>query len=161
MDAKKIILLGALTVYGLSALFACKEQSSTAKEEEGRTWRMENAAELKRLYPNGGEELAWLMRELTHKLEAYKTELSLNTDAEIPEVLAVMQEIHGAPSIRKEAGSTAFVGMTNALIYQFEKFQQAEGEERIKQYNLLIQNCEACHQAYCPGPIKRIEKLRL
>jgi hypothetical protein len=154
--------MGALTLYLGAALFSCQGSMETAKEipEETLSWRVANQDKLSRLYPNGGEELAWIMREVTHRLEAYKVELQEGKDAEVPDLINVLEEIHGAKSIRKEAGTPPFNGMTTALIQNYETLQKAGGEEVISSFNALIQNCENCHQAYCPGPLKRIQKLK-
>lgn len=35
-----------------------------------------------------------------------------------------------------------------------------KGEE-VLNFNGIVNSCIRCHQAFCPGPIKRIEKLRI
>jgi hypothetical protein len=160
---KNGILIAALILYVGSALFSCNRSDTGAKVEdtEEQSWRAANEGQLARLYPNGGEELAWIMREVTHKLEEYKIQLEEGEEVNAPELKSVLEQIHGAKSIRKEAGTPPFNGMTNALIQQYESLQNAEGGDVVNSFNLLIQNCEACHQAYCPGPLKRIQKLRI
>ena len=156
--------MGALTLYMGAALFSCQESmedSTSALPEDSLTWREANADRLARLYPNGGEELAWIMREVTHRLEAYKVELEAGNEVDAPDLMKVLEDIHGAKSIRKEAGSPPFKGMTIALITQYDALQKAGGEDVIGHFNALVQNCETCHKAYCPGPLKRIEKLKI
>lgn len=156
--------MGALTLYMGVALFSCQkaeEDSMASLPEDSLTWREANADRLARLYPNGGEELAWIMREVTHRLEAYKVELEAGNEADAPDLMKALEDIHGAKSIRKEAGTPPFKGMTTAMTQQYEALQKAGGGEAIEQFNALIQNCENCHQAYCPGPLKRIEKLKI
>ena len=40
-------------------------------------------------------------------------------------------------------------------------FEWQEKEEIQEQYNTMLQLCVACHQQNCPGPIKKIQKLRI
>ena len=158
------IIMGALALYLGAALFSCqqsKEDSTTDLRDEGVSWREANADKLARLYPNGGEELAWIMREVTHRLESYKVELEAGKEVEAPDLIDVLEDIHGATSIRKEAGTPPFEAMTTSLVQQYEALQKAGGREVIEHFNALVQNCEACHQAYCPGPLTRIGKLKI
>lgn len=44
---------------------------------------------------------------------------------------------------------------------QLKALTEAAGSDQEEIYNGLINSCVTCHKNYCPGPIKRIEKLHI
>jgi hypothetical protein len=142
----------ALPLFALVALFSCQ---SAPKEEAN--WREENADMLARLYPNESTELAWIMREVSHRLEGVKKSVE-NGQKSDEDLESVLKTIHGAESIRSEAGSEPFKAFTELTVEAFKNFKE---NQSIETYNLLIANCVACHTAYCPGPLKKINTLKV
>lgn len=43
--------------------------------------------------------------------------------------------------------------------YYLEKNAQLLEEQDQHSYNEMVESCVACHQSFCPGPIKTIQKL--
>ena len=50
-----------------------------------------------------------------------------------------------------------FVGVMKASFHAYKTLEGSEG--RIDAYNNVVTGCVACHQTYCPGPVKRLQKL--
>lgn len=48
----------------------------------------------------------------------------------------------------------------NAKAYQ-NAFAKVGQEPNAAHFNALVNQCVQCHQGHCPGPIKRIERLKL
>ena len=108
-------------------------------------------------YPNKDSELALLMREMYSDTELIRKavqEKKMPTDFK-----EKFEKIHSAiptDSTVREGDFKLFA--QNFLVSLDNVYEQ---ENQIQNYNLLINNCIACHQSVCPGPIKRIKKLKL
>ncbi len=55
----------------------------------------------------------------------------------------------------------AFEVNANDWMEKLKELTEASSSGQKDIYNGLIGSCVACHKNYCPGPIKRIEKLHL
>ena len=106
--------------------------------------------------PNPTSEMAQLMREMTLKLEDIKTAIENN------EVLNENQ-LDFALIHNQKATDSSFVKphikpMSESFAYAIEQFNK---EPNSSNYSTIINNCLSCHQLSCPGPVVRINQLKL
>ena len=101
-------------------------------------------------------ELAQLMRDLYKEMSQVKTSLDSNIT---PNKLSLdYKTIHTAVPTDADVRDDQFKGMSDALIMHLEKLEKAPS---IEVYQNTVDVCLQCHQSYCPGPIKKIKKLKL
>lgn len=108
-------------------------------------------------YPNDDSELALLMREMDRDMQSLKTAVVSQT--ELPQLLKKFKAIHAATPTDPEVITPQFTTLAQLLINNTEKVYTSK--QKKKAYNLLVNNCIACHQSYCPGPVVRIKKLKI
>tara|TARA_B100001758_G_scaffold221628_1_gene211095 strand:+ start:2448 stop:2864 length:417 start_codon:yes stop_codon:yes gene_type:complete len=106
--------------------------------------------------PNPTSEMAQLMRDMTLKLEGIKTAIENN------EVLDENQ-LDFALIHNQKATDSSFVKphikpMSESFAYAIEQFNK---DPNSSNYSTIINNCLSCHQLSCPGPVVRINKLKL
>lgn len=110
---------------------------------------------------NGVErtELALLMRKMHDEMEKVKDSLEQGyaVTARYTEAFTRIKEAHPTEPEKIDA---AYQGMADAFIQQYKQFENSEGDQ-VKAFNLMLDNCLACHQHKCPGPVKAIKKLRI
>ena len=106
--------------------------------------------------PNPTSEMAQLMRDMTLKLEEIKTAI------ENKEVLNDNQ-LDFALIHNQKATDSSFVKphikpMSESFAYAIEQFNKKPNSSN---YSTIINNCLSCHQLSCPGPVVRINQLKL
>jgi cytochrome c556 len=110
---------------------------------------------------NGVErtELALLMRKMHDDMVKVKDSLEQGYEvtARYTEAFARIKEAHPTEPEKIDA---AYQGMADAFIQQYRQFQQSS-DDQVTAFNIMLDNCLACHQHKCPGPIKAIKKLKI
>ena len=147
---KRVLFSIALLIFLCSVFIACEQE---------KTWREENSEELARLYPNESSELAWVMREISAKTELVKSQVE--NGEEVDNIIDVFKQVHDAKATKPEVKTEAFANMASSFVDSFDRLLESQEGDRIKAYNMMIQNCVVCHTTYCPGPLVRIEKLKI
>ena len=109
-------------------------------------------------FPNKDSELAQLMRDLVENTEKVKQQISNN---EVPEFFIEFEKLHTAvPTDSEVRDDGQFTLFANNYISTVKKLINTNGDKK-ELYNTMIQSCVNCHQQICPGPVKRIKKLRI
>jgi hypothetical protein len=135
---KYLILLATLS-------FGCK---SSSPEQQIQTQR----------FPNDDAPLALLMREMYEDMEEIR--ISVEKGEQIKSYLEKHRELLTVRGTDPEKSQQAnFQVMGSGYLQSLEAMEKAEGEELESAYQILLSGCLACHTNYCPGPIKRINKL--
>lgn len=113
-------------------------------------------------------DLALTMRDMAKDMESLRQKADEGT-LTVEEVDALM-ETHQAMATdaptKPEDIKPSFSGYSEAYLSQLEDLraaivQQASREERLDAFNAAIGTCVACHQDHCPGPIPRIQKIKV
>lgn len=111
------------------------------------------------LNPNGDSELALLMREMEADAKRMKLQVK---NGELPEVLKKFAEIHTAePTEEGKTDGAEYQVYAQSYLQTIQAMQNADEETAPKLFNNIVESCMNCHQAMCPGPMVRIEKLYL
>ncbi len=113
----------------------------------------------KSLNPNGDSELAILMREMYTEAEKIKEQIEkgevITTSLKHEEILSAEATEAGKVS------SDAYIAFANVHVQNMNNFQIADPSKMLVLYENMVNNCINCHKEVCPGPLKRIEKLRI
>jgi hypothetical protein len=109
-------------------------------------------------YPNDDSELAWLMRSMYEDGEKMKLAVQ---NKQLPEDFREkFKHIHTATPTDAAVKGEVFDTSAKAFLQTLDKFYQ-EKENQVENFNIVVNACVACHQNYCPGPIKKIKKLAI
>ncbi len=107
--------------------------------------------------PNQPSELAALMREMFTATESIKLAVQ---QGKIPtDFREKFTKIHSAKPTETEMKDNPYPAMAKIFLESMNPLY--DGKDQIKDYNLMIGACLACHQNQCPGPMTRIKKLLL
>lgn len=112
--------------------------------------------------PNGDSELALLMRNLSYETDSLK-QLVMNDKGNVSdEFIAELERVHTATPTDSTVKTDEFNAFGELLINQAKALQEAtDADAKTEQFNQLVNRCIDCHQMVCPGPIKRIKKLKI
>lgn len=108
-------------------------------------------------YPNQDAPLALLMREMYLDMEEIR-ETVANKES-IKSYLDKHRELLTAHPTDPQVKDATFQMMGNAYLNSLESLENSSQELLGENYMTLVNTCLGCHQQYCPGPIKRINKL--
>jgi hypothetical protein len=109
--------------------------------------------------PNGDSELALFMRSMFDDLAAMKEQVA-NGDSVLIEL--DHEKILSAHATEPEkANSPEYKAFADGYLNIIDALNSAEASERVVLYENLIENCISCHQVLCPGPIVKINRLKL
>lgn len=102
-------------------------------------------------------ELATTMRLMYENLK--KVGKHLENGEDIPnELLEGYESIRTDEPTNPEEIGPKFQGFAEIWLTSFEAFKN---EPTQSNYNTVMNSCVSCHQSYCPGPIKKIKRLKL
>ena len=150
MLKSKRILLGCLIA---PFFIACQSEPAT------ETSKVEEDCEVTAVNPNGDSELALLMRQMHEQTAEIKEQIRSGNN-EIPEnFIKLLEQIEGAEPTDPEVKTPTFSSFNKILGTQARELSQQDSIS-TGDFNLLIEKCVECHQTFCPGPIKKINKLR-
>ena len=150
----KLIVLS--TLFLLVLYTNCTEDTSAKKSQAIDSTA---CSETPQLNPNGDSELAILMRKMMLRSESLKEMVKKGTlPKEFPEEFI---KIHTAQPTDSETKKASFDGFATNYLSNMKILFASPIEERIKNYNAVINACVTCHSEHCPGPLKVINKLKI
>lgn len=101
-------------------------------------------------------ELALLMRDIHAQAKVLKTHVVKKE--ELPNFMNSISFIVDATPTKDNVQGPEFKAMALYYLQNNEKLYSNPDSEK---YNEMIESCIACHQSFCPGPIKTIKKLTI
>ncbi|NME66346.1 hypothetical protein [Flammeovirga aprica] len=139
---KKIIPIVASISFILTTLICCQQPKEKVSSR----------------YPNGGSELAWLMRNATDQMEAQRSAVlegqPLNS---IP--LNVNHILTAVPTEEGKTASKDYQQKATQFIKHVAKQKDISLKGQMDYFNTTVSLCVNCHETQCPGPNVRIKKL--
>ena len=134
-----------------SLFFACNsDEIPVSKKESCEAERVIN--------PNGDSELALLMRQLYLDADSIKQLIITNEGSISDEFITELEQVHAAIPTDSTVKTPEFKAFNDLLINQAKALQESS-ENRVEDFNQLVNRCLDCHQSFCPGPMKKIRKL--
>lgn len=111
-------------------------------------------------HPNEDSELALLMRKMYHDADSIK-QLIVNEEGNISqEYIDALERIHTATPTDADVKTPEFSAYTDLMINEANTLFSNETNKK-QGFNRLVNRCVECHQSFCPGPIKKINKLKI
>jgi len=107
--------------------------------------------------PNGSSELAVLMRRMLTELRKAKKEFS---QKKTPVFAGSYDKIRCAWPTTAGTRTPLYDKMANSFLQSYDALRTAKSDH-AQYFDATINNCIACHQNTCLGPIPAIESLRL
>lgn len=109
-------------------------------------------------HPNKDSELALLMRKMYNDADSIK-QLIVNDEGNISkEYIEALERIHTATPTDADVKTPEFKAYTELMINEANALSSSE-QNKKEGFNNLVNKCVECHQSFCPGPIKKINKL--
>jgi len=144
------IILGCFLA---SFFFACNSEPTNVTEEASCEKEIvpDNS-------PNDDSELALLMRKLYLDADSIKQLIVTNKGTISDEFITELEIVHSAIPTDLSVKTPEFDAFNKSLISQAKALKES-AENQTEGFNQLVNSCVACHQSFCPGPIKRIKKL--
>tara|TARA_B100000530_G_C15800923_1_gene425529 strand:+ start:290 stop:604 length:315 start_codon:yes stop_codon:yes gene_type:complete len=103
--------------------------------------------------------MALFMRELTKSCDSNKLRLK---NKQLISFDIDEQRILTSEMTKGHHKDSAYKSYASKLIEQIDEINNNSlPDKQLFFYNAMIQNCISCHQGRCPGPIKKIKKLKL
>ncbi len=109
------------------------------------------------LNPNGDSELALLMRKMFEETKKMM-EAKESGEKYIP-ALDVAEILTAHPTEEGKNMTPEYQIFARQYMQVMENYQRASLEEINTAYDAVVTNCKSCHQAICPGPLRRIVHL--
>ncbi len=107
--------------------------------------------------PNGSSELAVLMNELFTEAETAKQKIALG---EKPKWKVDAKKILSAAATEPEkVASPEYKAFAASYIESVKMLKNCSPAEAPQRFKMMATACMNCHNALCPGPRKRIQKL--
>jgi len=110
--------------------------------------------------PNKDSELTLLMRQVYNEADSIKKAIKAGEGSITTEFIAKLEHVHNATPSDPKLKNTTFTAF-NELILTEAKSLQSKPENKIEGFNKLVNRCIDCHKTFCPGPIPRIQKLKI
>jgi hypothetical protein len=157
----KFIAAFSIVAFFSTLFYNCTEEQGTENQaatvaDSLITTKPQNIDKTK--YPNDDSELAWLMRQMYEDGEKIKVAVQ---NKQLPEDFREkFKNIHTAIPTDSTVKGAVFDTSAKAFLATMDKFY-SEKENQVENFNLVVNACVACHQNYCPGPIKKIKKLAI
>ena len=112
--------------------------------------------------PNGDSELALAMRNIFNQTEDIKKSLNEGKLVVPENYIENLKSFHTAKPTDPEVKVEQFFGFVKAIDLAAQELERSENFDAQKeQYSRVLNACIQCHQQFCPGPIRRINKLKL
>jgi hypothetical protein len=140
----------------ITVLFSQCQESKNEKVEVSKN--SPSCSIKKPLNPNGDSELALLMREMYDTSASIKTTIiNGESPSNFPQSFNKIQSAKATdPSVKNET----FKVLAEEYLKGLKVLYNSPVAELKTNFNESVQKCINCHEAFCPGPIQKIVKLK-
>jgi len=101
-----------------------------------------------------------LMRKMYAETDSIKQLIITNEGIISKEYIASLEKIHTAIPTDANVKTPKFKAYTELMVNEANALFSNE-QNKKEGFNNLVDKCVQCHQSFCPGPIKKINKLRI
>ncbi len=145
---QKIIIAGCLCM--ASFFLSCNRQPSTSEEKP-----------VKKLEMYEESELAALMRNMyADNMELREQILNGSVPENFPEHFYTIHTADISKGMSRDKGP--FKALANQYLKSMQAITEASSPLEAKiAYNEMVMSCTSCHQVYCPGPLSKIQKMKI
>ena len=105
-------------------------------------------------------ELASMMRDMQEVSEELRARIIEGDTSDLPRLSFDLQEMKTAEATEPSMKEPPFDAYTDHFDNAFREIYNSELSKKTA-YNNMIESCLTCHQSFCSGPIKAINKLKI
>ena len=105
-------------------------------------------------------ELASMMRDMQELSEEIRQQIITGDTTNFPKLSFNLQEMKTAEATEPSMKDDPFNAYTDHFDMAFAEIYQNEISNKVA-FNNMIESCLNCHQSFCSGPIKAINKLKI
>jgi cytochrome c556 len=105
-------------------------------------------------------ELAEMMRDMHAHAAEMREAILADSLGELPTFARQYELMNTLIPTDQSVRTPIFEGFSGLFMEYAQEIHQNK-ENRVYNYNNMLNACVSCHQTYCPGPIKRINKLKI
>lgn len=113
----------------------------------------------KSLNPNGDSELAVLMRAMYE--ETMEMKKALKEGKKYDHSFEEEAIFTATPTEEGKNVTDSYKAFAQHYLYVMEQYANASDKDLRGSYEQIVGNCQSCHKAICPGPLRRIRHLEL
>lgn len=99
------------------------------------------------------------MREMVSLTDSVKQDLLLRRA--IRPMPGILNSLISAQKTDSSIDTAIYNSLAENYLARAKEFYSSSEESKVENYNLMVGACVTCHQNFCAGPIKRINKLLL
>lgn len=149
-----------LLFYGIGLLGCKQEQAKSFSDLHQKPQLNYTKYTDSTLYPNGGSELAILMREMYDDMDSLK-KLILQGKPPV-DIRTKFAYLHNATPTDSSTKKANYPDMAQVFMENLDKFyQEKDKRKRIQLYKVVVHTCISCHQTHCTDVVKKIKKLQI
>ena len=152
---KKYIIL---IVFAWYSIISCQDSANESQDTD--TIIDESSIEVSVANPNGDSELALLMKKLVNDADSLKHVIASGKGNISVDYLTTIHKNLSAEATDPNVKTDEFTAFNNIFENSAKELLLSDSNH-IEGFNKMIGNCVNCHNTFCPGPISRIEKLRI
>ena len=108
--------------------------------------------------PNGDSELALVMREIHFEANIVGRALESGQDVDLSKLKDLSKRMSTSVPTDSNVLDEVYYSFTTTLE---SHVKQIEEDSAIVEFNSVVETCVACHKNTCPGPIEKIQKLKI
>lgn len=108
--------------------------------------------------PNGDSELALVMRDIHFEANKVGRALEANEDVDLTLLKELSAKLSTSVPTDSNVLDEAYYSFSTSLEKRVELM---ESEDAVIEFNEMVKTCVACHKNTCPGPISKIQKLKV
>lgn len=109
--------------------------------------------------PNGDSELALVMRNLHFEADKVRAKLENNEHVDLSKLRGLTVQLTTAVPTDSNVLDSDYYMLSDLLLKELDDIP--EGQDQKVEFNGLVETCVTCHRNTCPGPIDKINKLRV
>lgn len=109
------------------------------------------------LNPNGDSELALLMRKMFD--ETMKMKEAKEKGGKFSPTFDLEEILTAHPTEKGKNTSSEYKAYAQLYMNMMKDYEHVSSQELYSAYDNVVNSCKACHQALCPGPLRRIVHL--
>lgn len=103
--------------------------------------------------------MALIMRSLYNLSDSLKIQVNKQQPADFTLLISLLEKMKTAEATDPSVHGEEFNAFTDSIL---DKLQALGSDStRMLAFNSYIQACVNCHESFCPGPIKKIQKLHI
>ena len=108
--------------------------------------------------PNGDSELALVMRDIHYEANEVGRAIEIGREVDLTKLKDLSARLSTSVPTDSNVLDNAYYSFTSTLEGHVERM---DTEDAVIEFNSVVETCVACHKNTCPGPIEKIQRLKI